>query len=242
MTTFPTTLDKQFTADFADMKRRLALVEQQAVQGAGSYAAFPCTSSTRPAAPRTGQEIYETDTGATALYSGTAWLHGATQVGTSILGASAPSIAIPAIPPCTHLFGVFLLRTDTGSGGAFTTMRFNSDSGAHYTWQYLYGNGAGTTAGNSGGLVTGIRFAVAPGAGDTASYFAAGDFTVGGSSSAVAYKTVASRYQGPTNSGASYSGGAGGLWESTAAITRVEIFPGAGNFVAGSALTLYGLL
>ena len=34
----------------------------------------------------------------------------------------------------------------------------------------------------------------------------------------------------------------GGLWRSTAAVNRITVTPAAGNFIAGSRLTIYGLL
>lgn len=44
------------------------------------------------------------------------------------------------------------------------------------------------------------------------------------------------------SSGNEYSMFGGGAWKSTSAINRITIFPSAGNFIAGSRLTIYGLL
>ena len=38
-----------------------------------------------------------------------------------------------------------------------------------------------------------------------------------------------------------YTGTTGGLWRNTAAVTRIQITPGAGSWAAGSAFYLYGI-
>lgn len=73
MTTFPAPLDQRIQTDMSALFARVAVLEKQAATAKGSYAALPCTSTTRPANPNTGQEIYETDTGNMSVWSGSAW-------------------------------------------------------------------------------------------------------------------------------------------------------------------------
>lgn len=50
----------------------------------------PCTSSTRPSAPVEGMQIFESDTGATRTYSGSAWLPAEIMIATSSAMPSNP--------------------------------------------------------------------------------------------------------------------------------------------------------
>lgn len=73
MTTFSPPQDQRFINDLSDLYKRVATLEAQASAAAGTYAALVCTSSTRPASPLTGTEIYETDTKRFLIWSGSAW-------------------------------------------------------------------------------------------------------------------------------------------------------------------------
>jgi hypothetical protein len=55
------------------------------------------------------------------------------------------------------------------------------------------------------------------------------------------FKPVTSQFQCPVSNTAGYTGTAGGLWASTAAVTSVTLIPNTGNLVAGSSLAIYGL-
>lgn len=190
--------------------------------------------------PVAGMPAWVTDLGLFGVYNGSAWMYGLQQLAaTQILGASAASITFSSLPAVDTLMGVFLLRTDTGSGGSYTTMRFNGDSGNNYTWQALFGDGATVTSANAGGSVNGMHFSVAPGSGDTANYFAQGSFTVTGASGST-FKSMSSTFFGPIAPTNTNAGTIGGLWASTAAITSITLVPNSGNFVAGSAVALYG--
>lgn len=200
-----------------------------------------CTSSTHPASPLAGGQIYETDTTAEAVYNGTAYLYGAQQVGTVILGASAASMSISSIPAFNQLLIVYSGRQDSGSGGAYSSLQLNADSASHYTYQNLVGNVSSATATNAGSLTTSIRTGVVPGSGDTANYFGCGTIVIGNCQSAV-FKPVSCAYCGAVSATSGYSGSTGGLWASTAAVTAVKLLPSSGNFVAGSSMTVYGLM
>lgn len=73
-----------------------------------------CTSSTRPAAPVLGMQIFETDTGYTRTYNGTSWGPSETV---------ATSTAMPANP----------VRGDTAYVSDFVAESFYSGSAWHYT-------------------------------------------------------------------------------------------------------------
>lgn len=73
MTLYQPPIGQRLPADLTQLFRDVAVLKQQLAVAAGAYAAFPCTSSTRPASPNVGQEVYETDTGNTSVWTGTAW-------------------------------------------------------------------------------------------------------------------------------------------------------------------------
>lgn len=206
-----------------------------------AFATFVCTLASHPASPFQGQEIFETDTGATAVWSGTAWIYRPTQIGTTVLGANAASITINVPAGFTHVQGVFTARQDSGSGGAFCALQLNGDTGSNYVWQYTLGGSASITAAGSGATATSMRIGVIPGSGDTANCFGVGSFTIGNSKSAV-FKPVTSNFEAILGTTTSYSGTLGGSWQSTAAVSSVTLLPASGNLVAGSSLTLYGLM
>jgi hypothetical protein len=73
VTLYPAPFDQRMQADMAALFARVAVLEKQAAQAAGAYSAFPCTSATRPVNPNVGQEVLESDTGNTSIWTGTAW-------------------------------------------------------------------------------------------------------------------------------------------------------------------------
>lgn len=165
---------------------------------------------------------------------------GVQQLGTVILTSSQPSISIPVPAGYSHLQGIFTLRQDSTSGGAFALLRFNGDSGNNYDSEVLFGHNATTSPIINTGI-SGMNIGVGSGPTDTANYYGTGSFVVGNVSSAV-FKSASSQYQCLVTSSNGYSGTGGGLWRSTAAITSAAIVPSSGNLVAGSCLTIIGLM
>lgn len=161
-------------------------------------------------------------------------------IGTTILSGPAASISISVPSGYNQLQCIYTGRQDSGSGGAFAFVRLNGDTGANYVWQGLYGNVSTATSANAGAAVTGIRVGVISGSGDTANYFGTGSFVIGNVGSTV-FKPLSGHFQGPISTTNGYAGTYGGLWQSTAAVASVALFPFTGNLVAGSSLTVYGL-
>jgi hypothetical protein len=118
------------------------------------------------------------------------------------------------------------------TSGASCRLRFNGDSSTNYSDTRLLGNG---TAASSDRLTT-------------RNHINCGDLstTVGNSnqiiniqnySNATTYKTVLTRANVPaSNVSANVS-----MWRSTSAITSIEVLSSAGNLVAGSTFTIYGI-
>lgn len=74
MTTYRPPVGERIPDMLKRLQDRVAALEHQTTAASGGYAAFACTSSTRPSSPFTGMEIYETDTGNMYVWSGSAWI------------------------------------------------------------------------------------------------------------------------------------------------------------------------
>lgn len=162
-----------------------------------------------------------------------------TLIQSTILSSSASQITITIPAGYNHLTGVFSVRQDSTSGGAFCLMRLNGDSGNNYTFQSFYGHATTATTSNSG-ATSSVNIGVTPGPADTANYFGDGQFAIGNIASSV-FKPISSYWQCATSVTNAYAGTGGGLWLSTAAVTSVTLLPSSGNLVAGSSMSIYGL-
>ena len=125
-----------------------------------------------------------------------------------------------------------------GSQSENIIARFNNDSGANY-WQQVITATTNTvvSAGAAGQTSMHIGY-VDP---TTANWGSGMVIDVTNYSEVTPhFKTISASMAGGLS--AFYWVGGGGMWGNTAAITRVQILPSAGNFIAGSRLTVYGLL
>lgn len=238
-------LEQRFAADLAKAYNRIATLETQMTQAlarANNLSDLANAATARANLGLAGAAILPVGTTAGTVAAGDdsritsapAW------IGTTVLGSSAASISITIPAGFTHLQGTFTARQDSGAGGAYCLLRYNGDSGNNYAHQDTLGNQAAISAANSAGLTNGVRVGVLPGSGDTANYFATGSFTIGNCSGAT-YKAMSSHFNALMSATNGYSGTHGGIWQSTSAVTSVALWPGSGNLVAGSSLTIYGL-
>lgn len=141
-----------------------------------------------------------------------------------------------------HLYLVMLLRGDNAAAAQASSLRFNNDSGANYTHNICRANNSTTSAVYAAGGTAG-HVGTIPGAAATASYFAGGSLIIPSYALTSAFKTYQSclACPAPTTANA-YMDSVDGVWASTAAINRITLAPVAGSWIAGSRLTIYGLL
>lgn len=162
-------------------------------------------------------------------------------LGSMVLSGSAASITIAVPSGFNQLQGIYTARKDVGGGGAFAWLRLNGDTSSNYLWQITLGNNTSTTTSRSTGTDSKIQIGIITGSTDTANYVGSGTFTIGSASSTSLFKAVSATSQCPCTTTNSYTGTLGGQWLSTAAITSVTLLPDAGNFVAASSFSLYGM-
>jgi hypothetical protein len=142
-----------------------------------------------------------------------------------------------------HLKLIYTARGDAVATVIAVNIRFNNDSGAVYDYEITYSSN-GTAAGGvaiaaTGGQIPGVAAASA-----TANKVGMGEVLIPNYTgttfekmgAAVGGRTESTAAAGQTQETDSFN------WRSTAAINRITIFPTSGNFIAGSRLTIYGLL
>lgn len=157
------------------------------------------------------------------------------KIATTTLGSAAASITFSSIAASwTDLKLVFNFRSTTGL--CIAGLRFNNDSGTNYSNTILTGDGTsatssrytnGTNLGNQSGFLNTNVWGML-------------DFDIF-SYSGSTFKTCLYTKSYDAN-GSGYVMKEVGLWRSTSAINRIDLFSGANQFATGSIATLYGIL
>jgi hypothetical protein len=167
-----------------------------------------------------------------------------TQLYDSTLGASAASFDVTGISAAyNHLRVVLSGRGDAVSNRVGVGLQMNGDTGGNYLEEEMdalnnvvsTGSSISTTSWNAGFLVAASGSAGRPGVMtiDIPNYAGTTFQKLG-----LAYSYAASDLTNANNESTLSPGG----WLSTAAINRIKFIPSAGNFIAGTRLTIYGLL
>jgi hypothetical protein len=212
-----------------------------------------CTSTTRPASGTvaSGQHIQETDTGFEMWTSdgGATWKNvtGMFKIAENILGSAASSVTFSAIPGSYRsLMLQAVARGDTAAGFTTGNIRFNSDTAGNYDNEQVGGVGSTISAFetlNGTSVQIGEVSAASAVAGSATIWTVQIPWYAG--TTFWKFITVSHMLNAQTSGGQSgsiYSKHWAGRWRSTAAITSINIFPSAGNFITGSSFVLYGLL
>lgn len=154
----------------------------------------------------------------------------------------ASSVTFNSIPSTyTHLQIRCLMRTtQTGDvTGAYLYWTYNSDTGSNYSWHVLKGDGSTVTASSLTSFtgLLGERFTTAF---QAASTFGAGVIDILDYTNTNKYKTNKT-LAGWDSNGSGQVALNSGLWMSTSAITRIDLYPPANNFAQYSHFALYGI-
>lgn len=157
------------------------------------------------------------------------------------LSGTSADVQFLAIPQTYRdLEIVYQARGDTAAVSTFIDLKFNNDGSAAYQRERV--SGASNVA--SAGPVTGAAGTVlvvssVPAASATANHAGSGRILIPNYAATTFYKETLAEtgyFDGTDyNELASH-----GWWLSTAAITRIDVLPTAGNFIAGSRFTLLG--
>lgn len=151
---------------------------------------------------------------------------------TTVSGSSTTSVVFNSISGYTDLVVISNL---TGSQIIDPGIQFNGDTGTNYSNTILSGNGS-TVSSNVNTSVSYVRM-------DEGAYLTTSNpniyiTQIMNYSNSTTYKTVLGR----NNNAATGVDAIVSLWRNTAAITSVNVYVrGAGYFVAGSTITVYGI-
>lgn len=161
-----------------------------------------------------------------------------TPIARTTLSSAAATVTFSSISG-SYTDLILVVNCGASSAGVTHDFRFNSDSGTNYSLTDLYGNGS-TAASSRASNQTKGSFA----------YFVVADSPVEHNailhimnySNTTTFKTALSRSNRGSANNFPGAEAIVNLWRSTAAITSITLLPNAGNFVAGSTFTLYGIL
>jgi hypothetical protein len=161
----------------------------------------------------------------------------------STLGSAAASIDITGIPTTyAHLRLLLYLRGDNASTTVQGLVRFNNDSAANYQTQYVQGNAAAASAGESLSG-TSLGLVTAPAASVGGNVFGGAVVDILSYANSTNQKVVQSAFSYRTggSTGQGFVGSVTGWWATGAAINRITILASVGNWLAGSRASLYVL-
>ena len=157
-------------------------------------------------------------------------------IATTTLGSAAASYTFSGISG-SYTDLVLVFQTGMSSAGNEPLLQFNGDTGSNYSETMMYGSGT-TAYSLRNSISTAVQ--LARDVGLPSALESNHIIQIQNYSNATTYKTLLAR----VNKGsATYSQAAAyvGLWRSTSAITSITISTTAGNLVAGSTFTLYGI-
>jgi hypothetical protein len=154
------------------------------------------------------------------------------------------SITFSSIPQTyTHLQLFYRIKVAKAVGPHGLVIRFEGDSSANYSFNYIQTNNTTVTGGTTIGSTIPI-VGVVPGAGATAGYFGTGIITISNYRDTSYQKrwNVSSSFM-DTTAASSYVRQSGGLWTSTSAITQITLHDDSGtnSHLTGSTATLIGI-
>lgn len=164
-------------------------------------------------------------------------------VADTTLGIAAASFDFTSLPSTyAHLIIVLYARGDLAATTVNVFARFNNDNTANYDYQQTSASAAATTVSESFGQTS---MFVGNCAGSTAGANLFGHLDILTSNYANASNNKLARalwaQKIGTASGNLQAGAVTSFWRSNAAINRITLLPGTGNFVAGSRCSIYAM-
>jgi hypothetical protein len=160
---------------------------------------------------------------------------------TQILATTTTAVTFSSIPSTfKHLHIRITARNTTAAASRPITLRMNADTATNYAYHYVRGdgfNGTGATANTQSSMI----IAYSPGSTETANIFSVAIADILDYANTNKTKTV--RTQSGRYSSEAYNEHYGGHWNSTTAITSIEVADrsGSSSFAAGTRISLYGI-
>lgn len=159
------------------------------------------------------------------------------------LGGSAANVDVTSISATyAHLMVVVYARGDTAAGAIALSMRYNGDSAANYDYQFVRGTAATASAAETF-AATAMSVGSIPANTAGANLFSSTIIFIPNYAGAANNKSavsIVSHKSGTATTNLEVDI-FGCHWRSNAAINRITLLPGAGNFVAGTRVTIYAM-
>ena len=150
-------------------------------------------------------------------------------IATTTLGSNTTTVTFSSISGAYA--DLVLVASGTMTAQTDGVINFNSDTGNNYSSTYLFGNGTSAASGRNSSAGALLVFYWGTGQNNSI-------LNIQNYANTTTYKTIIGRNNNPGNS--TYAGVA--MWQSTSAITRMDLAPtGGASWVAGSTFTLYGI-
>jgi len=162
---------------------------------------------------------------------------------TIVGGGGAANITFSAIPGTFRHLQIFWVGRSDQAGAQAIKMQFNADTAGNYDYQDLLTNHT-TVAGAASVAQTKMRCGAIPGTGAPADAMGGGTITIPYYATTTEDKLFTAqswRSDGTAQGNQNMDFNAGAWRTSGSAITQVVIVPDAGNFVANSSFSLYGI-
>jgi len=164
-----------------------------------------------------------------------------TPIATTTLGSNQTTITYSSISASyTDLLLVIAGRGTRTGNTVDGNIKFNSDSGSNYSVTYLYGDGSSASSARASNQTAGNAGLWYPAASTTSGIYSATTLQIMNYSNSTTYKTWLTRDGNQSNTGG-LPGASANLWRNTAAINRIDLSLGVGDWATGSTFTLYGI-
>jgi hypothetical protein len=155
------------------------------------------------------------------------------KIATTTLGSTTATVTFSSISG-SYTDLVLVENGQSSTGGSYTRIRFNSDTGSNYSATYIYGNGS---AAGSDSYSNMAFIPVAYVASVETNFNHNTIINIQNYSNSTTHKTVLAR----SNNADTATDAAAGLWRDTSAITSIEYYLNSGSWATGSTFTLYGI-
>lgn len=159
----------------------------------------------------------------------------------STLGVAASTIVASSLPTTyAHMRAMLFLRGDNASTTVGLSVRMNADSGANYNYQQILANNATVTA-SAAVAATSASLPPFPAANAPAFIYTAITLDLLNYGNSIRFKTfLATGWMETADTAAGqFAQTNGGVWKATAAINSLTFISAAGNFDAGSRVSVY---
>lgn len=162
-------------------------------------------------------------------------------VSTTTLAAPAATVTYTVTVPYNRIWCVWRANSSNASTVQSLEARINGAATSSYLWQDFQANNATLTGASSGALTTSMILGTVTGTTSTANFFSSGDFLIDGANQSATYVTAQGKSGNFITATNTNLGVFTSQYDVLGVVTSVTLLLSAGNFVAGSQFSFYGL-